>query len=105
MSRLTVGSWIKNLVKVVKNNHQQQQHPSIKFKKTFVPNKNKPPFLISINQAKNYTNFINFKLFSTSSNKSAIPPLLWLLAKPVTKLGAILAGRGFRKWWAGYKIF
>lgn len=38
--------------------------------------------------------------FSTSTRHNAIPPLLWLIFKPVTKLGAILVGRGFRKWWA-----
>ena len=37
--------------------------------------------------------------FSTSTPKQAIPPLLWMFLKPITKLGAILAGRGFRKWW------
>ena len=40
-------------------------------------------------------------LFSTSVKKNAIPPLLWIIFKPVTKLGAILVGRGFRKWWTG----
>ncbi len=38
--------------------------------------------------------------FSTSPKRSAIPPLVWLIAKPLTKLGAIIAGRGFRNWWA-----
>ena len=28
-----------------------------------------------------------------TNSRRAIPPLLWLIAKPVTKLGAILAGR------------
>lgn len=37
--------------------------------------------------------------FSTSSPKNAIPPIVWLIAKPLTKLGAIIAGRGFRNWW------
>jgi hypothetical protein len=43
--------------------------------------------------------------FSTSPNRSAIPPLLWLFFKPVTKLGAIIAGRGFRKWWTALPHF
>jgi hypothetical protein len=43
--------------------------------------------------------------FSTSPNRLAIPPLLWLIFKPVTKLGAIIAGRGFRKWWASLPHF
>lgn len=48
----------------------------------------------------NVNNHLYFKSpFSTSPNRSAIPPLLWLFFKPVTKLGAIIAGRGFRKWW------
>ncbi len=38
--------------------------------------------------------------FSTTPKKNAIPPLVWLIAKPLTKLGAIIAGRGFRNWWA-----
>lgn len=37
--------------------------------------------------------------FSTTKSKNAIPPLVWLIFKPVTKLGAIIAGRGFRNWW------
>lgn len=36
---------------------------------------------------------------TTSNTSQAIPPLIWLIAKPITKLGAIIAGRGFRKWW------
>jgi hypothetical protein len=43
--------------------------------------------------------FLN-RPFSTSPNKQAIPPIVWIFFKPITKLGAILAGRGFRKWWA-----
>ncbi|CAF0946183.1 unnamed protein product [Brachionus calyciflorus] len=38
--------------------------------------------------------------FHTSNSHGAIPPLVWLIAKPITKLGAIIAGRGFRKWWS-----
>jgi hypothetical protein len=62
--------------------------------------------LLSSSQTSRLTNresSINVKLvqrlFSTTPNRSAIPPILWLLLKPVTKIGAILAGRGFRKWW------
>lgn len=36
---------------------------------------------------------------ATSNTTRTIPPLIWLIAKPITKLGAIIAGRGFRKWW------
>jgi len=39
------------------------------------------------------------RLFSTTKKRDAIPPLVWLFFKPVTKLGAIIAGRGFRNWW------
>jgi hypothetical protein len=46
-------------------------------------------------------NFIaNKRTFSTSANRQAIPPIVWIFFKPITKLGAMLAGRGFRNWWA-----
>ena len=54
-------------------------------------------FLLSPIKFKQTINYS--KLFSTSSRSNAIPPLLWLIFKPVTKLGAILVGRGFRVWW------
>ncbi len=31
--------------------------------------------------------------FSTTQPKNAIPPLIWLIFKPITKLGAMIAGR------------
>ncbi len=34
--------------------------------------------------------------FSTTTKTNAIPPLIWLFAKPITKLGAIVAGRYFK---------
>lgn len=37
--------------------------------------------------------------FSTSPRRQVIPPLVWLIAKPLTKLSAIIVGRGFRQWW------
>lgn len=42
---------------------------------------------------------INQRSFATTSKTNAIPPLVWLIAKPVTKIGAMIAGRGFRNWW------
>ena len=37
--------------------------------------------------------------FSTTPKRNVIPPLVWLIAKPLTKLSAIIVGRGFRQWW------
>lgn len=39
------------------------------------------------------------RFFSTSPRRHVIPPLVWLIAKPLTKLSAIIVGRGFRQWW------
>jgi hypothetical protein len=41
---------------------------------------------ISRNQVANRT-------FSTSSKQNAIPPVLWLIVKPISKFVAIIAGR------------
>ena len=41
----------------------------------------------------------NLRQFSTTPPRN-ISPLFWVILKPISKLGAILAGRGFRKWWA-----
>lgn len=38
--------------------------------------------------------------FSTSRPQQAMAPFILMIIKPITKLGAILAGRGIRKWWA-----
>jgi Zn-dependent protease with chaperone function len=57
---------------------------------------------IILNKCKDSNNnlLINFKQqFSTSKATKSIPPLFWIFFKPVTKLSAILVGRGFRKWW------
>ena len=35
----------------------------------------------------------NKRSFSTTQPKNAIPPLIWLIFKPITKLGAMIAGR------------
>lgn len=43
---------------------------------------------------------IHLSPIHTSNRSNAIPPLIWLIAKPITKLAAIITGRGFRKWWA-----
>lgn len=43
--------------------------------------------------------FTTKRQFSISQSNKAIPPLLWVLVKPLTKLSAILFGRSFRKWW------
>lgn len=33
------------------------------------------------------------RLFSVSSKKNAIPPLFWLIVKPISKLSSMLVGR------------
>ena len=69
--------------------------------KMLVARVNLSSFLLSNSKrnAENFSLVTKTRNFSTSVNKKAIPPLLWVFLKPLTKLGAILAGRGFRKWW------
>lgn len=58
------------------------------------------PILLPKYLARTKNSFINrLAPLSTTNINRAIPPLIWLIAKPITKLGAIIAGRGFRKWW------
>ncbi|XP_064624426.1 metalloendopeptidase OMA1, mitochondrial-like [Lineus longissimus] len=38
--------------------------------------------------------------FRTSSRRP-IHPLFWIILRPLAKVGAVLTGRGFRKWWQG----
>ena len=36
----------------------------------------------------------------TSAVRSApLPPTVWLVLRPITKLAAVLFGRAYRKWW------
>jgi hypothetical protein len=55
--------------------------------------------LKTLKQTTSYHRSSFFNRFSTSSSKQAIPPIVWIL-KPITRMGAILAGNGFREWWA-----
>jgi len=41
----------------------------------------------------------NTRSFFTSQKSKAIPPIVWLFVKPITKLSSIIFGRSFRKWW------
>jgi hypothetical protein len=56
---------------------------------------------IILNKCKDNNNLLIYfkQQFSTSKATKSIPPLFWIFFKPVTKLSAILVGRGFRKWW------
>ena len=51
-------------------------------------------FLLNKNP-KNYDKLRSVKQFSTTAptRSGAIPPLLWLIVKPLTKLSALIAGR------------
>lgn len=42
----------------------------------------------------------NVVYFSTTPRNNAIPPLIWVIVKPLSKLSSIIVGRGFRKWWS-----
>ena len=46
-------------------------------------------------------NLIKPALFSTTPRKEAIPPLIWLVVKPIAKLTSFVFGRSFRQWWRG----
>jgi len=46
------------------------------------------------NRFKNNTK-IQSQSFSTSAKRNAIPPIVWLFAKPISKLGAMIVGRFF----------
>ncbi len=39
------------------------------------------------------------KFSTTEPKKVIIPPIIWIIVKPISKSGAILIGRSFRKWW------
>jgi hypothetical protein len=39
------------------------------------------------------------KFSTTEPKKLIIPPIIWIIFKPISKSGAILFGRSFRKWW------
>ena len=42
---------------------------------------------------------IQSRQFHITHSKKALPPLIWVLIKPISKFGAIVFGRSFRKWW------
>ncbi len=46
----------------------------------------------------------NIRPLSTSPKPQAIPPLVWLVVKPLTKLSSIIFGRSFRKWWTALPV-
>ena len=35
----------------------------------------------------------------TSACRAAVPPAVWLLAKPLSRVAAALVGQGARRWW------
>lgn len=41
------------------------------------------------------------KRFHTTTPKCAVPPIIWIILRPVLKVGAIVFGRRIRKWWQG----
>jgi metalloendopeptidase OMA1, mitochondrial len=44
--------------------------------------------------------FRSIRKFSTTEPKKVlIPQLAWIIVKPISKLGALIFGRTFRKWW------
>lgn len=45
------------------------------------------------------TSLVQTYNFSTSSKQNAIPPIIWIILKPVSKIAAAIIGRGLRTWW------
>lgn len=43
--------------------------------------------------------FENVREFSISRSHQVLPQFVWVMAKPIAKLGAIIFGRSIRKWW------
>lgn len=39
--------------------------------------------------------------FHTTTPNYALPPVVWIILRPILKVGAILFGRRIRKWWQG----
>jgi hypothetical protein len=91
--RILKSSCNQNLTaNVLKQNLYTQTAQTTKNSQTFVQ--------LRLNLQKSNSSITKKQTFSTSPNRQAIPPILWIFFKPLTKLGAILAGRGFRNWWA-----
>lgn len=43
----------------------------------------------------------NYRMFHTTTPKRAVPPIVWIILRPILKVGAIVFGRRIRKWWQG----
>lgn len=41
------------------------------------------------------------KWFHTTAPKRAVPPVIWIILRPILKVGAMVFGRRIRKWWQG----
>lgn len=51
-----------------------------------------------------FTNtIVKSRKFSTTQKRQFIPPLTWLIIKPISKFAAIIIGRGSRKWWSSLR--
>ncbi|KAG8334190.1 metalloendopeptidase [Homalodisca vitripennis] len=48
----------------------------------------------------NVCNPICQRTFHTSNSNKALPPIIWIVLRSLLKFGAVLTGRGLRKWWA-----
>jgi hypothetical protein len=51
-------------------------------------------YLISLFKKHNFLYYFNQKQsFKTTLKVNAVPPIFWFLVKPISKIGALLAGR------------
>lgn len=39
--------------------------------------------------------------FHTTTPNLAVPPVVWIILRPLLKVGAVVFGRRIRKWWQG----
>lgn len=85
----------KNFIKLLSNSN-----PCFNCRNALINNSSKQSLSIFHKNTRTNYSSIYRRTFSTTPKNNAIPPLVWLIAKPLTKLGAIIAGRGFRNWWA-----
>lgn len=57
------------------------------------------PLLASRSTLQPKSQWLQVRNIHTSRPNAAIPPLAWLIFKPLSKISAMVVGRGFRKWW------
>lgn len=56
------------------------------------------PLLPSCTKGVSFKDFVKRSLHTSNPNK-ALPPIVWVVLRPLLRVGAIITGRSLRKWW------